>query len=166
MQAQTGFGGGCHWCTEAVFQGIRGVTLVKQGWIASRPPDDIFSEAVIVHYAPKVIPLDILIEIHLLTHASQQNHSMRRKYRSAIYARNASQLVLAKQRLEVVAKGFDKPVVTRVLPLAVFKPSDEAYQNYYRTDPMRPFCRTHIEPKLQKIRTEYTNYAATAPRKP
>ena len=149
-----------------MFQALKGVSEVEQGWIASEPPDDMLSEAVIVHYDPKVIPLDILIEIHLLTHASQQNHSMRRIYRSAIYARNASQLALAKQRLEAVAKGFDKPVVTRALPLAVFKPSDKAYQNYYQTDPMRPFCRTHIEPKLQKIRAEYSDHAATAPRKP
>ena len=80
-----GFGGGCHWCTEGVFQSIRGVTHVNQGWIQSNGTDDWFSEAVIVTFDPDEISQETLIEIHLLTHSSQTDHSMRSKYRSAIY---------------------------------------------------------------------------------
>ncbi|MFV8270119.1 peptide-methionine (S)-S-oxide reductase [Flavobacterium sp. GT2N3] len=54
---KVGFGGGCHWCTEAYFQSLKGVEIVEQGWISSKFPEDIFSEAVIVHYNPSVIPL-------------------------------------------------------------------------------------------------------------
>jgi len=61
-------GGGCHWCTEAVFQSLKGVQLVEQGFIASHGNSDKFSEGVIVHFDPHLIPLEVLIEIHLHTH--------------------------------------------------------------------------------------------------
>ena len=83
--SKVGFGGGCHWCTEAVFQQIRGVSKVDQGWIASVVPHDTFSEAVIVHFDPRIIKLDQLIEIHLKTHSCTSSHPMRSKYRSAVY---------------------------------------------------------------------------------
>ncbi len=82
---RVGFGGGCHWCTEAVFQSLRGVESVEQGWIKSDPPFDTFSEAVIVAFDTLVISLEVLIDVHLRTHASQVDHSFRSKYRSAVY---------------------------------------------------------------------------------
>lgn len=65
-----GSGGGCHWCTEAVFQALCGVSNVEQGYIKSLPPHDSFFEAVVVTLDPKDIPLDVLIYVHLRTHAS------------------------------------------------------------------------------------------------
>ncbi len=70
-----GFGGGCHWCTKAVFQSLNGVNNVKQGWIASDGEAFAFSEAVIVEYNAKIIPLEVLIEVHLRTHKSTSEHS-------------------------------------------------------------------------------------------
>ncbi|WP_343065456.1 peptide-methionine (S)-S-oxide reductase [Arenibacter arenosicollis] len=78
------FGGGCHWCTEAVYQSLKGVEVVEQGFVASKGEESFFSEAVIVHYDPKSIALKDLILIHLYTHKSTSDHSMRNKYRSAI----------------------------------------------------------------------------------
>ena len=72
------FGGGCHWCTEAVFQILIGVVKVQQGWVRSVKENDTFSEAVIVHFNAKKTDLKVLIEIHLLTHKSTSNHSMRK----------------------------------------------------------------------------------------
>lgn len=80
-----GLGGGCHWCTEAYFLSLKGVEKVEQGWIASTPPNDAFSEAVLVHYDPSQIPLPVLIAIHLHTHAATKAHAFRSKYRSAVY---------------------------------------------------------------------------------
>ena len=54
------FGGGCHWCTEAVFQSLRGVVTVEPGWISSEPPFGSFSEAVIVEFSPVLIPTEVL----------------------------------------------------------------------------------------------------------
>ena len=70
------FGGGCHWCTEAVFQALNGVTKVEQGWVSSTKEDNTFSEAVIVHFNSENINLKTLIEIHLRTHKSTKNHSL------------------------------------------------------------------------------------------
>lgn len=79
-----GFGGGCHWCTEAVFQSVRGVAKVQQGWICPIGNGD-FSEAVLVHFDPILIDLTLLVAIHLHSHSATSDHAMRQKYRSAMY---------------------------------------------------------------------------------
>ena len=89
--SKVGLGGGCHWCTEGIFESLIGIKAVNQGWIASIGSDAEFSEAIEVYFDPSIISLRTLIEIHLHTHASTTNHSMRQKYRSAIYTYNESQ---------------------------------------------------------------------------
>ena len=74
-------GGGCHWCTEAVFQSLKGVEKVEQGFVAPLQDLNSYSEAVIVHYNADLISLKDLIEVHLDTHKSTSNHSFRKKYR-------------------------------------------------------------------------------------
>lgn len=72
------FGGGCHWCTEAVYNSLKGIISVEQGFVASEGEESSFSEAVIVRYDPINISLEDLILIHLYTHKSTSNHSMRK----------------------------------------------------------------------------------------
>ncbi|MEM7730636.1 MAG: peptide-methionine (S)-S-oxide reductase [Pseudomonadota bacterium] len=150
------FGGGCHWCTEAVFQALRGVSCVEQGFARSDPPHDMWSEAARVTFDPGVIPLFVLTDIHLRTHASTSEHSMRGKYRSAVYVTDDG--AEARAVLDELQGGFGATLVTRVLPLRDFKPSDERFRNYYATDPERPFCLTYIDPKLAMLRREFTEY--------
>ena len=109
-----GFGGGCHWCTEAVFQSLTGVSKVDQGFIASTGENSTFSEAVIVHYNPDTIPLQLLVEIHLRTHKSTVNHQMRSKYRSAIYVFSELQFDEVIQMLQSMQKEFDNNLITEV----------------------------------------------------
>lgn len=151
MNAKIGFGGGCHWCTEAVFQALRSVGSVQQGFIASIPPNDNFSEAVVVEFDPNVLPLEILIEVHLLTHASTSAHRMRGKYRSAIYTFGDKQVKAAENALIKLQSGFDDKLVTNVLPFAEFRASDERFQNYYVKGPDKPFCKAYIDPKLKLL---------------
>ncbi|NJW53728.1 peptide-methionine (S)-S-oxide reductase [Salinimicrobium oceani] len=146
-----GLGGGCHWCTEAVFQAVEGVTKVEQGYIASAPPAETFSEAVIVHYLPKKVKLERLLEIHLHTHNSTVNHSFRKKYRSAVYCFSSEKEKQVKAILEVLQKQFEEKLVTQVLPFQEFKASRESIQNYYRKNPDAPFCKRYIEPKLKVL---------------
>lgn len=146
-----GFGGGCHWCTEAVFQSLRGVAQVEQGHIASTPPYDRYSEAVIVHFDPDQIPQTALIEAHLHTHASASEHSMRHKYRSAIYCFDDAQTARARDALKNLQADFAAPLVTQVLPFVAFKASDARFHDYYTSHPERPFCRTYIVPKLRRL---------------
>jgi peptide-methionine (S)-S-oxide reductase len=156
-----GFGGGCHWCTEAVFSALRGVSEISQGYIRSEPPDDSYSEAVIVTFNPCEIDLATLIEVHLRTHASTSDHKMRGKYRSAVYAFNKAQSANAKGEIARLQPVFDAPIVTKVLPFSSFKLSDERFQNYYRNDPSRPFCTTYIDPKLKLIRQRFAHKVRT-----
>ncbi len=153
--AQIALGGGCHWCTEALFQPLRGVADVEQGFAASEAPFDAWSEAVRVTYEPAVIGLRDLVEIHLRTHASTSNHSMRRKYRSALYTVRPEDDDAAHAALADAAESLAGDVVTRVLPLAGFKASDQRFHDYYRTDPERPFCRAYIDPKLALLRERF-----------
>ena len=153
-----GFGGGCHWCTEAVFQSLLGVEKVEQGWIASKGEAFAFSEAVIVHFSPEEISLAVLVEIHLNTHKSTSEHSMREKYRSAIYYFENQEEVLS-CILEQLNSEFDHELITQILPFANFKPSREAIKNYYFSNPKKPFCETFINPKLRLLLERFSEVA-------
>ncbi|NUY81464.1 peptide-methionine (S)-S-oxide reductase [Flavobacterium sp. MAH-1] len=150
-----GFGGGCHWCTEAVFQSLNDVSQVQQGWIASTPPNEQFSEAVIVTYGDG-ISLDDLIEIHLLTHSSTSNHSMRNKYRSAIYYFEDGQRQYLIDRISALSAANNVQYVTQVLRFDAFKENREEQLNYYLNHKDAPFCETYINPKLKLLRERYT----------
>ncbi|MDO6602403.1 peptide-methionine (S)-S-oxide reductase [Arenibacter palladensis] len=151
------FGGGCHWCTEAVYNSLKGIIGVEQGFVASEGEESSFSEAVIVRYDPINISLEDLILIHLYTHKSTSNHSMRKKYRSAIYTFetvDAERCALALQKFQ---ENFKSPLITKVLPFKEFKISDKAFQNYYFKNPYKPFCTTHIAPKLKLLLLKFTD---------
>jgi len=151
-----GFGGGCHWCTEAVFMTLHGVSSVKQGFIKSEYPNDTFSEAVIVNYDTELIGLNELIEVHLRTHASSSKHRMRDKYRSAIYTFDDVQYRDCAQEICRLQQGSKQSLVTQILPHADFKVSGNKYRNYYYKDKNRPFCRTYIEPKIQLLHEHFS----------
>ena len=146
-----GLGGGCHWCTEAVFQSLKGVSLVEQGFIAPGNQKASFSEAVIVHYNQNHIGLKDLIEIHLHTHKSTSAHSMRNKYRSAVYAFDIESWEASQNALMELQKGFGGQLVTQVLRFGQFKSSDVQFHDYYFSNPGKPFCETYISPKLKLL---------------
>lgn len=151
-------GGGCHWCTEAVFQSLKGVDKVEQGYVSSLNQNNTFSEAVIIHFYEDVIPLDVLVEIHLHTHKSTSNHSMRDKYRSAIYTFSEAQEMEAITVLKNFNNTFEKTIITEVLPFSEFKASREAIQNYYKKNPEKPFCKQFINPKLKLLLDKFSKY--------
>ena len=154
------FGGGCHWCTEAVFQSLKGIEKVAQGFVASVAVNSRFSEAVIVHFNAEVIDIKTLIEVHLLTHKSTSNHSMREKYRSAIYTFSDAQKKKVTQLLESFQEQFDNKIITQVIPFSAFKASADMFKNYYLKNPAKPFCKQYINPKLELIKREFSNYAS------
>jgi len=154
-----GFGGGCHWCTEGVFQAVVGVQQVDQGFIRSDAPSDSWAEAVVVHFDPAAIELATLLEIHLRTHSATKTFEPRGKYRSAVYTFDNMQAPKLTQVLAELRSSFDNPLSTAVLPFREFRPSDARYQNYYATDPERPFCKRYIDPKLDIIRKNFAEVA-------
>jgi len=152
-----GFGGGCHWCTEAVFQSLNGVSGVEQGFIASTGQNNPFSEAIIVHYNSNIIPLKDLVEIHLRTHKSTINHTMRSKYRSAIYVFSELQCSEIDQILQSHQKKFGNKLITKAYRFHEFKPSEKQFTNYYYNNPDKPFCKNHIDPKLRILMKQFSN---------
>ena len=153
------FGGGCHWCTEAIFQSLIGVSKVEQGWVSSTLISATTpSEAVIVHFDDSLISLNILTEIHLFTHNATSNHNFRQKYRSAVYTFSKPQQLEAQSILEEKQKLFEKPLVTKVYPFGEFKLNDEQYLDYYKSNPDKPFCQARIEPKLRVLLEKYSKF--------
>ncbi len=159
MVNKIAFGGGCHWCTEAVFQSLIGVLKVEQGFVGSTDENSDFSEAVIVHFNDAEISLATLMEIHLYTHKSASNHAMRPKYRSAIYTFSEDQNNSVKSQLELLQFQFQNKLITRVLPFDRFKVSREQIQNYYYNNPEKPFCERFINPKLKLLLNKFSKYA-------
>ncbi|MDB4297421.1 peptide-methionine (S)-S-oxide reductase [Flavobacteriaceae bacterium] len=149
-------GGGCHWCTEAVFQSLLGVANVEQGFVASNLENKSFSEAVIVHYNQNDIALETIIHIHLLTHKSTKNHSFRKKYRSAIYYYSTEQKTEIQSLLNKLQNEFEELIITKNLAFIEFKHSDEAFTNYYVKNPEKPFCKTYINPKLNLLLSKFS----------
>ena len=148
--SKVGFGGSCHWCTEAVFQSLKGVDKVEQGWISAKEAVE-FHEAVVVHYNAEKIPLKILVEIHLRTHNSTSDHSLRRKYRSAVYTFSIDQKDEVDQILDQLQADFSEPLVTRTLSFDNFRTSQEAFPN-------KPFCKSYIDPKLKLLLDHFSDY--------
>jgi len=154
------FGGGCHWCTEAIFQSLKSVNKVEQGWVSSTLPSaSTFSEAVIVHFDASLISLEILTEVHLFTHNATSNHNFREKYRSAVYTFSKAQQREAEKILKEKQKLFEKPLVTKVYPFGEFKLNDEQYLNYYKSNPAKPFCQARIEPKLKVLLERFYEFS-------
>lgn len=150
-----GFGGGCHWCTEGVFQALKGVVRVDQGFVQSHAPSDAWAEGVVLTFDPDIISLETLAEIHLRTHSANGVYSPEGRYRSAIYVFEAGQRAAAEETIARFAWETDEAARTLVLAFVGFKPSDARYRNYYRTDPTRPFCQRYIDPKLDYLRNNF-----------
>jgi peptide-methionine (S)-S-oxide reductase len=152
------FGGGCHWCTEAIFQTLDGVAKVEQGWVSSTKENSTFSEAVIIHFNAKKINLKTLIEIHLRTHKSTKNHSMRSKYRSAVYYFSEHEKEKSQKFIEELQFDFKDKIITQIVEFKKFKPTIKEFQNYYQSNPNKPFCENYIKPKLQFLLQNFTNH--------
>lgn len=144
-------GGGCHWCTEAIFLSLKGVHEVLQGWIASADDHSGFSEAVIVVFEPTIISLKTLIAVHLATHSCTSNHAMRSKYRSAIYTFDEDQATAAMFAITSLQADYSSPVITRVMPFETFRLNTDSFLNYYYTNVNKPFCENVINPKLKAL---------------
>lgn len=155
-------GGGCHWCTEAVFLSLRGVIKVEQGFVSQKGEECSFSEAIIVTYDPVEISLKDLIEIHLHTHQSTSEHSFRHKYRSAVYVFSEKDFNESNQILKGLQIDFKKKLITKTYYFEAFKPSDVQFHNYYYSNPKKPFCKSYIDPKLKVLMSRYSRFMKTA----
>ncbi|MEW4570424.1 peptide-methionine (S)-S-oxide reductase MsrA [Tautonia sp. JC769] len=161
------FGGGCFWCTEAVFELVKGVHDVVSGYAGGQVPFPSYdavctgrtghAEVVQVTYDPSVISYAELLEIFWRTHdpttLNRQGPDIGTQYRSIILCHDAEQREIAeglKKRLNE-NKVFKRPVVTQVVPFQVFYPAEPYHQDYFRKNPSAGYCQMMIVPKLKKF---------------
>jgi len=165
------FGSGCFWCTEAVFQQLKGVHSVVSGYSGGSAADPTYeqvcsgrtghTEVVQVTYDPSVISYDELLKVFWQTHdpttLNRQGHDVGTQYRSAVFYHNDAQRRTAeayKQQLD--ASGtFGAPIVTEITPLTNFYPAENYHQDYFRTNPQQSYCAVVIRPKVEKFRKEF-----------
>ena len=163
----TTFGTGCFWCTEAVFQELKGVIKVTSGYSGGQVPHPTYeevcsgttghAECLQIVYDPAVISFDELLEVfwesHDPTTLNRQGNDVGTQYRSAIFYHNEEQKEKAEHyKAELIRnKAYDKPIVTEITPFKVFYPAENYHQDYYNLHGTQPYCRLVIRPKLEKF---------------
>ena len=160
-------GGGCFWCTEAIFQKVKGVEKIVSGYTGGTAPGkptyrEICSgltghaEVVQITYDPEVLSHHDLLVIFMTTHdpttLNRQGADVGTQYRSVIYYHNDRQEQLAKEVLFELSDSFDRPLVTEISPLGIFYEAEDDHQNYYRNNPNQGYCNYVISPKITKLR--------------
>jgi peptide-methionine (S)-S-oxide reductase len=164
-------GGGCFWCTEAVFEDLKGVEKVESGYsggtVANPTYEEVSSgetghaEVSQITFDPKVISLkDILgvfFTVHNPTTLNRQGNDVGTQYRSVIFYRNAEQKAAAEQAIkDVTAAGiWDGKIVTEVVPFKAFYKAEDYHQEYFRLHGSQPYCQFIIAPKVAKFREHF-----------
>jgi peptide-methionine (S)-S-oxide reductase len=168
------FAAGCFWCVEAVFQNIKGVKKVVSGYSGGDIKNPSYeevgagsthhAEAIQISYDPKVISYKNLLfvfwRIHDPTTANRQGADVGSQYRSAIFYHDEKQKNLAREsKKEVESKNlFGKPIVTEIISFENFYPAEPYHQNYYKNNPNKPYCQLVIDPKIQKLKKELSEF--------
>ncbi len=176
MQEQTKyeiatFGGGCFWCTEAIFQELEGVKSVIAGYAGGETINPTYedictgatghAEVIQIEYDPLLIDFDFLLEIFFKTHnpttLNQQGADRGTQYRSAVFYHNAVQREKAQQIIADLTKEsvFDNPIVTEVTPINNYYVAENYHQDYYANNPGNGYCNAVINPKLTKFMKEF-----------
>ena len=163
--------GGCFWCLEAVFQGLKGVERVVSGYAGGNVPNPSYeevcsggtghAEVVQVTFDSDILSyrdlLDVFFAIHDPTTLNRQGADVGTQYRSAIYHHSPEQERTARAAIAEIehAGVFDAPIVTEVVPFTVFYPAEEYHQDYFRRNPGQGYCSAVIAPKVAKFRKEH-----------
>jgi methionine-S-sulfoxide reductase len=165
------FGSGCFWCTEAVFQQLRGVKSVVSGYSGGSVENPTYeqvcsgrtghAEVIQVTYDPKEISFDDLLKVFWQTHdpttLNRQGHDVGTQYRSAIFYHDDEQRRVAEQyKKQLGASGvFRGPIVTEIEPLRTFYSAENYHQDYYHSNPRQQYCEFVIRPKIEKFNKEF-----------
>ena len=167
-------GGGCFWCTEAVFERVRGIIQVQSGYCNGTALQPTYeqvctgrtghNEVVRLTFEPAIISvqqiLEIFFAIHDPTTLNRQGNDVGTQYRSGIYFHTPEQQQVAQAMLEQLAQErvFDAPLTTELLPEQNFWPAEDYHAQYYARNPSQGYCAAIIGPKLAKFRQTFTQF--------
>jgi peptide-methionine (S)-S-oxide reductase len=162
---------GCFWCTEAVFQEIKGVVKVNPGYSGGSMQSPIYkqvstgttghAEAVQIKFNPSIISFREILEIFFATHdpttLNRQGADVGHQYRSVLFYHNNKQKATAEKVIEELTKKkvFDSPIVTEVKPFKAFYKAEDYHKDYFKKHPNQPYCRVVISPKIAKSRKKF-----------
>lgn len=165
-------GGGCFWCLEAVFQGLKGVSEAVSGYSGGMTAHPAYeqvctgvtghAEVVRIVFDPDVISFEELLEvfwrIHDPTTPNRQGNDVGTQYRSVIFYLSAEQKAAAERSMGKAASSglWADPIVTELAPFTTFYEAEAYHRNYFVTNPDQPYCRVIIDPKVRKFRKEFS----------
>ena len=170
MTNQATLGGGCFWCTEAVFQLIKGVEKVVPGYAGGTTENPTYehvcngdtghAEVIQITFDPEVISYETILEIFYYVHdpttLNRQGNDIGTQYRSIILYSDEEQKTVAEHVTRQFAPTlWSDPIVTEIVPLKTFWQAEAYHQNYFQTHPEQAYCQLIINPKLQKFRSKY-----------
>jgi peptide-methionine (S)-S-oxide reductase len=158
-------GGGCFWCTEAIFQMLPGVKSVNSGYAGGTKANPTYqdvcsgdtghAEVIQIEFDPGVVSYDKILstfwEAHDPTTLNRQGADHGTQYRSIILYNSEAQKIAAEKSKAEAQKHFSKPIVTEIVPLKAFYKAEGYHQDYYRSNPDQPYCRFVIQPKVEKF---------------
>jgi peptide-methionine (S)-S-oxide reductase len=160
--------GGCFWCLEAVFDGLRGVERVQSGYAGGHVANPSYeqvctgttghAEVVQISFDPDVITFRELLEVFLTVHdpttLNRQGADLGTQYRSAIFHHTPEQRATAEALLNELQERqvWDDPIVTELTAFSEFYPAEDYHHDYYRRNPAQPYCQVVIAPKLAELR--------------
>jgi methionine-S-sulfoxide reductase len=165
------FASGCFWCTEAVFDRLKGVQSVVSGYTGGHVIDPTYeqvcagttghAEAIQITYDPAEISFEDLLRVFWQTHdpttLNRQGHDVGTQYRSGIFYHDDEQRATAeayKRQLDG-AKSFPSPIVTEITPFDTFYPAEKYHQEYFERNPNQGYCAMVIRPKVEKFQKEF-----------
>ena len=170
-------GGGCFWCTEAVFVQVKGVLDVESGYSNGQALNPTYeqvcsgntghNEVVKLVYDPQVISTRVLLEIFFVIHdpttLNRQGNDRGTQYRSGIYFTQPEQAETAKAIIaEIEAEGiFDSSVVTEVLPLQNYSAAEDYHQDCFERNPTQGYCLVVAAPKVWKFKKTFSEWVRT-----
>jgi peptide-methionine (S)-S-oxide reductase len=171
-------GGGCFWCTEAIFDQLKGVEKVESGYSGGKIPNPSYedvctgstghAESIQITFNPKQISFKEILQIFFTTHdpttLNRQGADVGTQYRSAIFYHNPEQESVAKEVIKETntAKVWKKPIVTEVVPFKAFYKAEDYHQEYFKNNSRQPYCQVVIAPKIVKLREHYREKLKTA----
>jgi peptide-methionine (S)-S-oxide reductase len=170
------FGSGCFWCTEAVFQNVRGVTSAVSGYSGGQTQNPTYeaicsgttghAEVIQVTYDPKEVAIEDLLRVFWRTHdpttLNRQGHDVGTQYRSAIFYHNDKQREVAEAYKKQLDESgtFSAPIVTEISKFEKFYPAEQYHKEYYNLNPNQGYCQAIIRPKVEKFKKEFSELLA------
>jgi peptide-methionine (S)-S-oxide reductase len=165
------FGGGCFWCTEAVFQMLKGVSKVESGYAGGAMENPSYekvssgttghAEVIRVTYDPSVISYEDLLTVFFGSHdpttPNRQGADVGEQYRSIVLYQTPEEKEVADKLVKEVQESLTDGtrVVTQVVPLGKFFKAEDYHQNYFKENTSAPYCQLIIEPKIEKVKKRF-----------